>query len=58
MLQATIIPAGPSVTTIVNGAFRVIYVQGVICIFASSCDIEHFVASAYSSLESEPGMAK
>ncbi len=60
VLQATVIPAGPSLMTIVNGACRVIYVQGVTCILAPGCDIEHFVVSAYSSLESEfqPGMAK
>lgn len=40
-----------------NGASRVINVQGVTCSVAPGCDIEHVVVSAYSSLESEPGMA-
>ena len=42
----------------VNGASRVINVQGVTCSVAPGCDIEHVDFSAYSSLESEPGMAK
>lgn len=44
--------------TAVNGASRVINVKGVTCSTVPGCDIEHVVVSAYSSLESEPGMAK
>ena len=58
MLQAIAIPVDPSLMTAVNGASRVINVKGVTCSTMPGCDIEHVVVSAYSSLESEPGMAK
>ena len=44
--------------TAVNGASHVINVKGVTYSVAPGCVIEHVVVSAYSSLESEPGMAK